>query len=309
MIVRQIFPDLVLEDMLPALDELIFQEFDPYPPQFTRYFRVMTSNRAIEQTTQMSGLGLAVKIPENNPMVFDTPVQGFDKTFRHDQYGLGFMASRIFVDDDKFGVIKKMAKDLGVSIRETIEIEVASHFNNGFTGGAFVGPDGVALFSTSHPLVKYGGVQANTPAVGLDLDHGNLSLALTDYRLMKDPSGRKVRVPPEELVVPPQLEGVAAEIMEARMRSDTANNTPNSLRHRSGYGSFTQWSVWDYLTDDDAWFVLGNKKKTQLRFYWKEKPNTYHDIDFHTRAIMTCMWYRKSHGWSDYMGTYGSPGI
>lgn len=293
--------------MLPALDELIFNRFNRIPPQYTRVFRVMDSNRSIEQTSEIAGLGLFSEIPENSPMRYDQPVPGFSKTFTHLQYGLGFRISRIMVDDDRFALIDKMSSELGRSAKETIEIAAASTLNNGFSS-SYNGPDGVPLFSASHPIVKTGAVQANLLSPALDLDQAALETMLTLFRTMKDPSGKRARVKPGQLIVPPQLEFTAAEILESSMRSDTPNNAVNALRHRDGYSPFSKWFVYDYLTDADAWFVTAAKEDTELRWYWRERPNTVHAIDFDTRAIKTAMWYRHSFGWSSYYGVAGSEG-
>jgi hypothetical protein len=135
-----------------------------------------------------------------------------------------------------------------------------------------------------------------------------LQIALTQFRKQVDSSGKKVRVAPKALIVPPDLEFTAAEILSGSMRSDTANNTVNAFRHRDSFGSFSQFFVWDYLTDPDAWFITADKGDTELRFYWREKPVTVHDTDWETRSIKTGMWFRYSSGWSDYQGVWGSPG-
>jgi phage major head subunit gpT-like protein len=303
--IRTQFPDLFLASMLPALDELIFQKFDRFPPQYTQIFRVMTSGRSIEQTSEIAGLGLFNQVAENGSVRYDEAVPGFSKTYTHQQYGLGFKMSRIMIDDDRFSIISKMASELGRSAKETVEIAAANVFNTGFSTN---GPDGVPFFSASHPLVKTGGVQSNTLAVAADLDIASLELALTDFRKMKDPSGKKIRVKPEMLVVSPEQEFIAAEILTATMRSDTANNTPNAFKRRQGFGSFEDFFVWDYLTDVDAWFIRCAKEDTELRFYWREKPTTIHDVDFDSRSVKTAMWYRMSLGWSSFYGWYGSPG-
>ncbi|MBM3744172.1 MAG: hypothetical protein FJW34_00070 [Acidobacteria bacterium] len=308
MLIRAQFPDLFLTSMLPALDEVIFERFDRWPPQFSRIFRVMTSGRSIEQTSETSGLGTFHVIPEGGPMRYDVAVPGFDKTYLHEQFGLGFKITKVMVDDDRFGIMTNLAADLGNGAKETVELTVASHFNNGFTAGAYAGPDGVALFSTAHPLVKAGGVQANRPAASMDLDIPAIELVLTDFRRMKGPSGKKIRVRPTRLVVPPELEFAAQEMLTATMRSDTANNTPNAFKRRVGLPSFDEVFVWDFVTDPDAWFVTADPEDTQLRFYWREKPNTVHDVDFDSRSIKTAMWYRCSSGWSSYYGVYGVPG-
>lgn len=308
MMIRAQFTDTFLLSMLPALDEVIFNKFGSIAPQYPKVFRVLDSSRSFEQTSEIAGLGLATVIPEGADMVYDQGVQGFDKTYLHTQYGLGFKVSRIMVDDDRFGVIKKIATDLGRSMRETIELDAAGDLNNGFTGGATAGPDGVALFSTAHPLVKSGGFGSNTLAVAADLDIASLELALTDFRLMTDDTGKKIRLTLEMLVIPPQLEFVASELLKGTMRSDTANNTINAFKHRVGMGAFQDVHVYEYLTDPDAWFIRSAKEETELRFYWRERPSTVHDVHFDSRTLKTASWMRFSHGWSGWRGWYGVPG-
>lgn len=303
--IRTQFPDLFLASMLPALDELIFQRFDRFPPQYTQIFRILDSGRSIEQTSEIAGLGLFNSINEGGNVRYDEAVPGFSKTYTHTQYGLGFKMTRVMVDDDRWSIISKLASELGRSSKETIELAAAAVFNTGFTTN---GPDGVALFATNHPIVKTGGTQTNTLAVAADPDIASLELALTDFRKMKDPSGKKIRVKPELLVVAPENEFAASEILNATMRSDTANNTPNAFKNRSGFGAFDSMFVWDYLTDPDAWFIRCNREDTEMRFYWREKPVTLHDVDFDSRSIKTAMWYRMSLGWSSFYGWYGSPG-
>jgi phage major head subunit gpT-like protein len=305
--IRTQYPDLFLTTMLPALDDIIFNRFDRLAPQYSEIFRVMNSSRSIEQTSEIAGLGTFNQVDEGQNVRFDESVPGFSKTYTHNQFGLGFKITRVMVDDDRFAIIDKLASDLGRSAKETVELAVAANFNNGFSG-SFAGPDGQPLFSTSHPLVKTGGTQTNTLSTALDLDIPSLELALTDFRRMVDPSGKRIRVRPEKLIVPPELEFAATEILTGSMRADTANNTVNAFKNRVGAPSFSKVMVWDYLTDPDAWFISAPQEDTELRFYWREKFNTVHDVHFESRSIMTAGWFRCSHGFSSFYGIYGSPG-
>lgn len=306
MLVRANFGDLYLTSMLPAIDELIFQRYDKYPDNYTKVFRVMDSTRSIEQTTEVTGFGLFGSVAEGGRVTFDDPKQGFDKTYTHGQYALGFRITKVAIDDDKYGFIQKLGSELGRSAKETVEIISAGVFNNGFDS-SFAGPDGKALFATDHPLVG-GGTQSNRLAVAADLDISSLELLLTDFRKLVDHRGKKIRIVPTRLIVPPDLEWIAAEILSGTQRSDTSNNTVNAFRHRAGMASFQKYFVWEYLTDPDAFFIAGDKEDTELRYYWREKPNTIHDLDFDTRSIKTAMWFRMSVGWSGYLGVSGSPG-
>jgi phage major head subunit gpT-like protein len=304
MLIRAQYPDLFLADMLPALDELIHNAYDRFPEQYSRIFRVMSSSRSIEQTSELSGLGLPVEINEGGTMVYDQPVPGFNKTYLHLQYGLGFKMTRIMIDDDKFAIIDKLASDLGRSSKEHIELLCAAVFNNGF---ATNGPDGVPLFSASHPLVKGGGVQSNLPTAA-DLDASSLELALTLFRQMKDHSGRKIRLAPQKLIVPAELEFAASRLLNSAKDPETANNAINAVKNRSGMPSLNELFVWDYLTDPDAWFLQSDKEDTQLRFYWRERAGNVHDIDFDTRSVKTARWYRCSVGHSSFYGVLGNAG-
>lgn len=304
MIIRTQYPDLFLADALPALDEVIFRRLARHPPQYSRVFRVMSSQRSIEQTTEVTGLSTFVSVPEGGNVRYDFSVPGFDKTYTHLQYALGFAISRVMADDDRWGIIRKLSSELGRSAKETVELHAASVFNNGFSD---TGPDGVSLFNASHPLVKSGGTQSNL-GTAADLDIASLELALTEFRTMVDPTGKKARLMPRRLIIPPQLEFTASEMLKGSMRSDTANNTINAFRNRVGMQSFDDVAVWEYLTDPDAWFVLAEKEDTDLRFYWRERPNTIHDIHFDSRTLKTAMWMRYSYGYSGFWGAWGNAG-
>jgi phage major head subunit gpT-like protein len=307
MLIRQQFPDLFLTTMLPALDEIIFNRFKQLPPCYSKVFRMMTSVKSIEQSSEIVGLSTFAQVAEGANVRYDEAMPGFSKTYTHVQFGLGFRISRIMVDDDKFGIINKLASDLGRSARETKELEAVTDFNNGFSG-SFLGPDGKALFATDHPLVKSGGVQTNKAAVAADLSISALELALTDFRLMKDPTGKRIRVKPQKLLIPAELEFVASEMLYSPMRSDTANNAINAFKHRIGVGAFDEVMIWEYLSDPDSWFISASKEDIELRWYDREAFNTIHDVDFDSRSIKTAGWMRFSHGWSSPFGLYGVEG-
>lgn len=307
MMTRTQFTDTQLTTMLPMIDEVIMGKFAQYPDQWKRIFNVKTSTRSNEQTTGISGMGLFNELNEGGAVTYDQPVQLFDKTYTHLDYAKGFKVSHQLIRDDKFGIIKRMATELGKSAKETREIAHAALFNDGFTSTTG-SPDGTYLFSTAHPQVYAGGTQSNILSTAADLDDDSLRLLLTLMRQQKDQTGKRVRIPPKALVVPSDLEFTAGEILKSRDRSDTANRAVNSLQFRDGYPAFADYFVWDYLTDADAWFIVCAPEDSEIRHYQREEPDTLHDVDFDTRSAKTAMWYAESFGWSDYIGVVGTPG-
>lgn len=304
MYIRQSFPDLNLASMLPAIDEVVMSKYTRFPDQYSEVFRNETSSRSIEQTTEVTGFGQFGVTAENAPTNYDDPLPGFNKTYVHAQYSLGFRVSRIAQDDDKFGVVKKLAGELGKSAKETKEVTAAAVFNTGFTSAT--GPDGQTLFSVSHPLVG-GGVQSNRLPYASDPDVTSMQLALTTMRQTLDHRGKKLRIPPKKAIFPAALEFVGAELLGGSDRPDTANRTINAFRRRSGMPSFDSWMVWDYLSDPGAWFLQADKEDTEIRWYNREQFNTVHDLDFDSRSVKTAGWMRFACGYNGFYGIFGIP--
>jgi hypothetical protein len=308
MIIRGAFKDFFLEDMLPALEEVIWNRYKRRAQQWTKIFaQANVTNGGIYQVSQVSGVGLFRSITEGQDVQFDTPVQGFDKTFKPARFGLGIQVSQDTVEDDqKARLIPKQAGMLSNSCAESLEIQMASDFNNGFTAGAYVGPDNVALFSASHPLVKAGGVQSNLLSVAADFDNESLALALTDYETMLNAEGQHIALPRPRVVCAPANRWAVAEVLMSKMRPDTANNATNPLAYAEG--GMPDWFVWQYLTDPDSWFLVADPENTGLLTVWRRKPYTRYSFDDKSEVGMTMLRYKMDHGWSDFYGTYGVAG-
>lgn len=303
---RTQFSDTFLTTMLPALRAVTMNEYDRYPDEYSQIFNVEDSDRAIEQFTEIAGFGTLDEIAEGENIHFDDPIQAFDKTYTHRKFGKGYKVTQEAVDDDKHRIIRGLAGELGKSAKETIEIEAALIFNRGFNS-SYLGPDGKVLFATDHPNVG-GGNQSNRPTVAVDLDTPAIEASLTGFRSWTDHRGKKVRIVPTRLVVPGALEFTAAEILGGTMRGDTANNTINAFKQRSGMKAFQDYFVWNYLTDDDAWFVLGAPEDLKLRFFHRKRFTTVSDRDFDSDSVKTAGRMRFSVGWDGWLGAYGSPG-
>jgi phage major head subunit gpT-like protein len=304
MFLRTTVPDLFLQTMLPAIDEIVQERYARWPTQYTQVFRMRTTSRGIEQTTEVTGFGQMNVVPETSPVPYSDPLPGLSKTYLTAQYGMGFKVSRLAKDDDRHGTVAKFAGSLGKSAAETKEVVHAAVFNSGFT--STVGPDGKALFDTAHPLMG-GSTRSNRAAAASDPDMTSIGLALTDMRKMKDHNGKKLRIPAKKAIFPPDLEFIGSQLMGGVDDPSTANRALNPFMRRSGMPSFSEWMVWDYLTDAHAWFIEGDVQDTELRSYEHEAFNTIHDVDFDTRSLKTAGWMRFATGFNGDAGIYGVP--
>jgi phage major head subunit gpT-like protein len=290
--------------MLPAIDEVVQLKYSEFPEEYSEVFRMESSTRSIEQTTEVTGFAQMAIVPEGGDTRYDEALPAFNKTYTHAQYSLGFRVTKVAMDDDKFGVVRKLATELGRSAKETKEVTGGNVFNTGFTSA--IGPDGQTLFSTAHPLIG-GGTQSNRLSYATDPDVTSIQLALTLARQTVDHRGKRIRIPMKKMIVPANLEFITAELLGGVDRSDTANRAINAFKRRSGMPSFDTWMVWDYLSDPDAWFLQGNVADTEVRWYDREKFNTVHDIDFDSRSVKTAGWQRYSAGFNGFYGVIGVP--
>jgi hypothetical protein len=306
---REQFPDLTLEDALPALEEVITDTMEEFPMEHEKIFNVRTMDRGIVQHTQVTGIPAVGQLLEGQEYPQDQMVQGYDKTFRAFKYGVLVPITEELLEDNMFDEAFERAEHLGRAMREAERISAAKILNEAFTTA---GPDGVALCHTAHPLPYPGaGTSSNRLAVDADLSLASLEDMITVMRKTKDGSGKKVLVRPQMLVVPPELEFLAHELLnsESKPQASTAGsitevNAVNATRARYGLEPV----VMDYLTDDDAWFLFAGKGSHKLYWYWRKQPQTSSDMEFKSDVALMKIKARWANGFSDFRGIAGTTG-
>jgi hypothetical protein len=185
----------------------------------------------------------------------------------------------------------------------TKQVRAASVLNNGFNA-AFPGGDGVALFSTAHPLVS-GGTNSNRPTTGADLNETSLEAAVIQIAQWTDERSLLIAAKPKKLIVPPQLQFVATRLLETQLRTGTADNDINAIVNN---GSIPEgYTVNNYLTDTNAWFLTTDVPNGMKHFVRTPLSNSM-DGDFDTGNVRYKSRERYSFGFSDPLGMFGSPG-
>jgi hypothetical protein len=305
MIVPGNFGDFYGTTMLPALRSVIDRGYRARPTKYTQVFNINPSSRSIEQFSQVSGVGRFSQLAIGGKIRYDQPVQGFKSTFKHVRFGLAVPTTIDVVEDDEWQLVENMHRDLGWSCNETRELDAVGTFNNGFSG-SFLGPDGVALFSASHPLYKAGGLQSNLMTAA-DLDSYSLQLALTVFELMKRPSGELIHIKPSKLIVAPANRFIAYALTKSTDDPTTADRSVNPLLGAED-GMPTTF-VWPYLTSPNAWFLAAEPQDTGLVWFDRKKPYTKSWTDDETEVGIVGMRYKKSHGWNNYIGLVGNQGL
>ena len=298
---RTTLPDLYLS-RLAFLEDVLFDEMPIEAGVFQRILKVRDmGNKPFVRTTTVASFGTVPVKAEGAAVTYEDLAQGFDSTYQADTYELAFRASKEALDDEQEEVVSDAARALGGSMNYTYDVDHANIFNNGFTSTTG-SPDGVALFSTAHPLVG-GGTQQNRPTTDGDLSVAQLRVALNDIANTKDDAGKIVHWRPKVLLVSYNQKWLAMELLGSELRADTADNALNAFKDDGLVVVATP-----YLTDTNAFFLLAEPSKHNVRTYWRERPNVLHDWDFETSSMKVKIRGRWKRGWSDFRGVYGTSG-
>ncbi|MFQ5859677.1 MAG: hypothetical protein ACE5LU_29120 [Anaerolineae bacterium] len=295
-------PDLFSTSALAWIDFVLTDTFDQHPQIMEKLFKVVDSDKPHEQTTGVASFGQLSQLSELQQLPLRDRVQGFDKTFTHGRYSMGHEIGRMTYANDRKGVLRDVPVQLGRSLVETVETQGSSVFNNGF--GSETTPDGLSIFNTAHTTPAAGTV-ANRPSTDVDLSVTSLEDAMVQFMDFIDQAGKKIMRRPQFLVHPFELSFTTARILESNMDPESANRAVNPV---SGARLGLAGVSWEFLTDTDAWFLVGAPADNGLVWYWRQRPLVEHDVDFFKKSLLTSIEAWFSFGARDWRGLWGTSG-
>jgi len=295
----------LLKELLPGLNALFGLEYKRYGEEHKEIYETETSERSFEEETKLSGFAAAPVKNEGNAIAYDNAQEAFTARYNHQTIALGFSLTEEAVEDNLYDTLSaRYTKALARAMSYTKQVKAAAVLNNGFTGGVNAGGDGVALFSTAHPLVS-GGTNSNTQATPTDLNETALENAVIQIAAWTDERGLLIAAQPRKLIVPPNNQFVATRLLETELRTGTADNDINAIKNN---GSIPEgYTVNHYLTDPDAYF-LTTDVPNGMKHFVRTPLSTSMDGDFDTGNVRYKARERYSFGFSDPLGMFGSPG-
>ena len=295
----------LLKELLPGLNALFGLEYATYGEQHKEIYDTETSERSFEEETKLSGFSAAPVKNEGSAIAYDNAQEAFTARYNHETIALGFSLTEEAIEDNLYDSLSaRYTKALARAMAYTKQTKAASVLNNGFSAGVYAGGDGVALFSTSHPLVS-GGVNSNTQSTPGDLNETSLEAAVIQIAAWTDERGLLIAAKPKKLIVPPALQFVATRLLETQLRVGTADNDINAIVNN---GSIPEgYTVNNYLTDTNAYFLCTDVPNGMKHFIRSPLANSM-DGDFDTGNVRYKSRERYSFGFSDPLGMFGSPG-
>jgi len=286
--------------LLPGLTDVFYNTYTELPEQFTKVFKMDTSNK---QQETMYGMGAfeswGQRVNDTDNVTYQKIGEGLLRSVTHNEFASGFAIGKRLYEDELYKVINKMPEDLARAGRSKVETDAALILNNAFATTTQY--DSVYLCSASHP---YEGGKAGTQSnlITGALSDATLKQAITSMRNILDNGGKKVVYMPDMLIVPPELEWLAIELTKSTNKTGTSDNDINSLAGR------LKVFVYDYLTSDTAWFVMDSKRHG-LNFFWRVKPEFGRSNDSDNFVAKYNGRMRYSTLVTDWRGIVGSTGL
>lgn len=289
--------------LAPGLKKVFFETYAMWPEEYTKINNVDTSERAFEQDTAVAGLGQVPQKNENDPIVYDDPIQGAIVTYTHVIFGLGFRVTKKMVQDDLYNVMNRMSRALSRGSRQTIELQGVSVYNDSILATPLIlGQDGLGLIHTAHVLIG-GGTYANRPAVDAQLSLTSIQAAILSFEKLVDERGLNIMKRPTTLLIPSDLKFRARELLKTEKKPDTTDNNVSPIAD-DGLG----FMVNHFLSSASAWWMVSSPEEMDVKFYWRQKPNFEDSDDFDTKAAKFSVDFRLSTGFTDWRGVYGTSG-
>ena len=294
----------LLKELLPGLNALFGLEYARYGEEHKEIYDVETSERSFEEETKLSGFTASPVKNEGQAIAYDNAQEAWTARYNHETIAQGFSLTEEAIEDNLYDSLSaRYTKALARSMAYTKQVKAAAVLNNGFSA-AFPGGDGVALFSTSHPLIN-GGVNSNTPATAADLNETSLEAAVIQIAAWTDERGLLIAAKPKKLIVPPALMFVATRLLETELRVGTTDNDINALKNN---GSIPEgYTVNHFLTDTNGWYLTTDVPNGMKHFIRSPLANSM-DGDFDTGNVRYKARERYSFGFSDPLGMFASPG-
>lgn len=299
----------ISKQLLPGLNAIFGLEYGSIDEEQKPLFEIENSDRAFEEEVLMTAFGEAPVKPEGSAVSYESASEGWASRYTHQTIALAFAVTEEAMEDNLYDTFSKIrAKALARSMASTKQTKAANIFNNGFSA-SYLGGDGVALFSDSHPT-QSGNQDNNLTAA--DLSEAAIETAAVAIQKCTDDRGILIGSMPVSLHIPPDLQFTAQKILKSTLSTTTATNSTtgitnvNDLNVVRSMGVMPKGSFVNHrFTSTTAWFV-----KTDVpdgtKMFIRAPLGTKMEPDFDTGNLRFKARERYSFGWSNWRGFFGN---
>lgn len=295
---------LTRERFASMLDPYIFQVYEQIVERgddvIPLLYGVNNSELHEERVTGVGATGLMQ--PWDGQVHYDHADPLWDRTYRHQKFSIGLKVEKDLWDDAQHSEIKDRVQRVALSVHRTRQIHAHELFNRAFAGspaGPMLGPDGLPLCAATHPRSP----SNNTPQGNLGTSMLS-SAAIEETRVQMfnwvDDRGKRLLRVPDLLIVPPNLEMVARELIMSTDKPDTSDRSINA--RKGAYKIITL----PLLEDSNNWFLADSQQmKLYMKWFERRKPTPEREEDFDTETLKWKHVARYSYGFHFWAFIFG----
>lgn len=286
-----------------GIDKIIEHFDNNYMGIGDQLFTKVDAEKGFYEIVQLAGMGIAARKNEGDSISYDSVNQDWNARFPIYCYEKGARITMEALEDNMYeDQLPILAKEQFKALKYNRDYQMANILNNAFSG-SYIGPDGVALCSTAHPL-QAGGTNTNRLSPDLDLSEDAVEQAVILVDNFLNPDGMQSEYMTKNLVVPVALKFVAARILGSNYRTSTSDNDINAINHR---GDVEDYMVWKRLSSATSWFLTTNAENC-LIMAEKKGIQTRSFKDNYTFDTVVVAYERFRALFADHRGIVGTVG-
>jgi hypothetical protein len=300
----------IAKELLPGLNAIFGLEYGMVDDELAPLYETENSEKAFEEEVLFTMFGEAPVKAEGAAVQYDSAQESYASRYTHETIALAFAVTEEAMEDNLYDTFAKVrAKGLARAMGSTKQVKAANTFNNAFSG-SYLGGDGVALISDSHPTVGDGNQSNKIGTAAISMT--TLETAITNISKIKDDRGIMVASSAQSVHIPPDLAMEtdmllhSAGLPNGTLAYPGSTYAPNDLNPIPNMGLLPKgFFVNRRFTDADNWFVKtdvpnGSKMFVRMPLATKMEP------DFDTGNLRYKARERYSFGWSDWRQWFGA---
>ena len=300
----------IAKELLPGLNAIFGLEYGSVDDELAPLYEVENSDKAFEEEVLFTMFGEAPVKGEGSAVQYATAQESYASRYTHETVALAFAVTEEAMEDNLYDTFAKVrAKGLARAMGSTKQVKAANTFNNAFSG-SYLGGDGVALVSDSHPTISDGNQSNKIGTTAISMT--TLETAITNISKIKDDRGILVAASAQSVHIPPELAMEtdmllhSAGLPNGTLAYPGSTYAPNDLNPIPNMGLLPKgFFVNRRFTDTDNWFVKtdvpnGSKMFVRMPLATKMEP------DFDTGNLRYKARERYSFGWSDWRQWFGA---
>lgn len=284
-------------------DKDFFDEYTRTEGEHKQFAKFETAKASYIQEQDTIGFGAVQDMYEGQPIPFERITEGYTKQITFDNFGLGAQITENSWEDDQYGALKKVPRELAKAFIYTQDLKWFDLLNSGFVTTTRAANDAKALFASDHPSQGVTGDTFDNAGSG-SLTMTTVQAILNHFETMENEKG--VPIPyngPKVLLIHPDLKWKAKELLLSEYNPENANMQDNTILNEG-----LTYKVVHFLTSAAPYFVICTGQH-DLRFIWRRKIRTGMFTEFNTGNLLykaTARWQTDLIRWR---GVYGSTGV